>query len=128
MKPNKKLLEDIADYTTRAEALEKVRRDLIERLAIVMRESIIPQVEPLLPEHYSISKEKSSVSMIGNETDSVPARFWLALELLYDGKPIPAGSHNQIGSVQRKLTPQLEEIAKKYNLGEVMVYGEPGEI
>lgn len=126
------LANEIVDYITRAEALEKVRKDLVERLGTVMREEIIPQVEPLLPDHYNISKERSKVDVREDETGSVPVKFHLSLRLLYDGKPItPRGvGMEQLGDIQRQLTPKLEEIAEKCGIERVMVmvYGEPAHI
>lgn len=119
------LAPDIANYKNQAKELEKEREGLVKRICELMINEVIPEISPLLPEHYTISEESSEVESLPNS--SVPKSFCLSLRLHYDNKPIPYGSSQEkgIGNMQHNLWPKLAEISKKYNLGWVMVLGEP---
>lgn len=119
------LADDIINYKEQAIKLEGERIGLVKRIHELMINEIIPEISPLLPEHYTISEESSEVESLPNS--SVPKSFCLSLRLHYDNKPIPYDSSQEkgIGNMQHNLWPKLAEISKKYNLGWVMVLGEP---
>lgn len=125
---DEQLTRDIANYKKNAFELEIIRKDLVVRIEKLMKDKIIPEIEPLLPEYYSICREDSEVT----NNHSVPIYFGLELRVHYDNKPIGDGDEdsNRIAKIQHdvSLCKKLDEISKKYNLGFVIFFGEGGVI
>lgn len=120
------IAQDIKDYKTKAESLESIREDLVTKIKSAVINEIIPNLTPYLPEHYSISAEKSEVLSYSASTNSIPTTFQVNLRLLYNGKPIGIeGDNKLVGSIYPKLEPKLNEMAKKYGLAVIVLVGAP---
>ena len=69
------LATEISDYISQAAGLEATRFALVERIVVVVKAEIIPEIIPLLPHGYSIDSGRVEVSGIGGEpTDSYSNR------------------------------------------------------
>lgn len=113
------LAEEIKNFCEKARQLEEIREGLVKKISELMHQKIIPEIEPLLPEYYSICREESEVNKgtIG---------FGVELRVHYDNKPIPrrGPQHEEFYDMQHDLQQKLSEISKKYRVL-VMVNEEP---
>ncbi len=123
----------ITDYKTRAGSLEETRKGLVEEIKKAVISDIIPEITPLLPEHYSIDAEDSEVNRDDEKTDPVPNGFEVSLRLFYKGHSIyphvgEDARFNKLSNIQNNLEPKLKELASKYNLTNIYVEGEPAVV
>ncbi len=122
------IAKDIEDYRTKAESFKLRKEGLIARIKSLMINEIIPNLTPYLPEHHSISAKKSKV-LTYEQPNSVPATFQINLRLLYNRKPISIEEDDKLVTpIYSKLEPELNEMAKKYNLAAIVLVGAPTEI
>ncbi len=127
--PDPHLVRDISDYTASAEKLEATRQDLMSRIKGVVKEEIIPKVNSLLPEGYSVNPTDFSVSG-GATHGAVPTGFDAILMLNYDGKPIEPDfdegegydkSIEQIDEIRKDIWGRLVAISQEYGLNFLQV-------
>ena len=130
------LPSEISDYTTRAQGLEATRQALVDRILVVVKAQIIPELIPLLPPRYRIDTDRTEVRGVGGDPLShsnihnlthgaVPTGFGVYLRLLYNGRPtgLTNEARNDIGRIQKDLNPKLEELAQRYRLDSIVPLG-----
>lgn len=140
MDTEQNLADAISNYIGSAKVLEGTRQSLVGRIRGVVKTDIVPEISRLLPPGYSIDADRIDVNGVGeplpnsnirNPTyGTVPTGFYVSLRLLYDGKPMPfpTGENiGEIGQIRRDLKPKLEELAQRYNLDCIIPMGEPGK-
>ena len=119
--PNK-IGEDFKDYTAQVEQLKERRKDLVERLGVIMRDEVIPEVKTYLPEHYSIDSEGSEYySNIKDGKDLTEESARLCLRVLCDDESITFQTCDieEMGTIQDD--PRLKELAERYGLSEISI-------
>ena len=115
----------IDGYKIQAIVLETDWQSIEDRLTKVVRDEIIPTVNLLLQEGYSISADDSEI--LGNvDKNKVPTEFKVTLRLLYHEKPLSSDRRaNEMGLVYDTVRPLLEELAEKYHLEGIYLTGGP---
>ena len=116
---------DIERYSAHAASLKALRHTLKEKIHREVRRKIIPALQPLLPEGYTINPDKSSVDY--SSRTEVPEDFRLSLRLEHNNEPIIAGSPSdkRLETIQHTLQDKLKEFSEEYGLSGIQVWGEP---
>lgn len=125
-----RLVNDIVAYERETKALEEKRKDLFNRLNVLVKDEIIPRIEKgqFLPEHYKINEKESAVRAGSTDccAQAVPFGLYLRLRLVYVHTAKCFTNRDELDEdlreTQNKLSPQLQEIAEDYGLAGIRLY------
>ncbi len=119
------LKREMQEYGVQASSLELKRKEIVSRLQIMAMNEIVPKVAALLPQRFSLDRDRTEVYSDNKDPRSVPSRFGVNLRLLYEDEPI-FGAPLIVGIIQSD--PRLEDLAREYGLAEILPVTEPIEI
>lgn len=115
------LAQDLRAYARRMKTVERERQDLTRRINEALRDEIIPKVEDLLPDHYSVDRDESYLMP---PLQVIDPYFGIELRILYDDKPIYKNEIEKLGIARETLDSELRKMEGDYGLKQIVLTGD----